>query len=281
MTRAGRTPRWRTRCSTAARRQPERERALFVSPHVSIVIPVFDEEAILHLVVVDLRERFAALGRPYEILLAENGSRDGTIAVAEKLEAKYSEVRHLSIGEPNYGVALRAGIESARGKIVICEEIDLCDVEFHSRAIAMLDEGSADMVIGSKLAAGAEDVRPRTRHLASLAYSALLRATLGFRGTDTHGLKAFDREALLPVVRACIVDKDVFRRAESNPVPIAWAKRIVELPVRVMEKRVPSINLVRRVPGWRPRLVKLWRAEPLLLGSTRSPRARAMGTWRR
>ncbi len=230
-----------------------------MSPHVSIVIPVFDEEAILHSAVVDLRERFAALGRPYEILLAENGSRDGTIAVAEKLEAKYSEVRHLSIGEPNYGAALRAGIESARGKIVICEEIDLCDVEFHSRAIAMLDEGSADMVIGSKLAAGAEDVRPRTRHLASLAYSALLRATLGFRGTDTHGLKAFDREALLPVVRACIVDKDVFA-SELVIRADRVGKRIVELPVRVMEKRVPSINLVRRVPGVATRLVKLWRA---------------------
>lgn len=229
------------------------------SPHVSIVIPVFDEEAILHSAVVDLRERFAPLGHTYEILLAENGSRDATVAVAEKLEAKYPEVRHLSIGEPNYGAALRAGIEAARGDLVIAEEIDLCDVDFHERAIALLDRDQADMVIGSKLLPGAEDVRPMTRHLASLAYSALLRATLGFRGTDTHGLKAFKRASLLPVVRSCIVDKDVFA-SELVIRADRVGKRIVELPVRVKEKRVPSINLVRRVPGVATRLVKLWRA---------------------
>ena len=38
----------------------------------------------------------------------------------------------------------------------------------------------------------------------------MLRIILGFRGTDTHGLKAFRRVALLDTVRACLVDKDVF-----------------------------------------------------------------------
>lgn len=226
-------------------------------PEISVVIPVYDEEAILHAAVVELRENLRDLGCSYEIVLAENGSRDRTRTVLEKLSARYPEVRSFSIGEPNYGAALRAGIERARGSIVICEEIDLCDVDFHARAIAALRAGEVDMVVGSKLLPGAEDVRPALRHAASLVYSRLLRVTLGFRGTDTHGLKAFCRAAVLPTVRACLVDKDVFA---SELVIRAYRAglRVREIPVRVMEKRTPSINLVRRVPGVVSRLAKLW-----------------------
>jgi glycosyltransferase involved in cell wall biosynthesis len=158
------------------------------------VIPVYNEEAILHAAVVDLRERLAPLGWSYEIVLAENGSRDRTLEIAAELGIKYPEVRSFSFGEPNYGGALRQGIERARGEIVLCDEIDLCDADFHRRAVALLDGGDIDMVIGSKLIEGAEDDRPWARHAASQLYNGLLRVTLGFKGTDTHGLKAFRRD---------------------------------------------------------------------------------------
>ncbi|HMJ12428.1 MAG TPA: glycosyltransferase [Polyangiaceae bacterium] len=231
---------------------PESDRA----PHLSIVIPVYNEEAILHAAVVDLRERLAPLGWNYEILLAENGSRDRTISIAEELKSKYPEVSVLSAGEPNYGKALRMGILAARGELVICEEIDLCDVDFHQRAVAQLEGRRADMVIGSKLIGGAEDDRPLVRHAASIVYNGLLRATLGFRGTDTHGLKAFRRLRLLPVVNACLVDKDVFA---SELVIRAYRANleVVEIPVRVVEKRPPSINLFKRVPNVMKNVAKL------------------------
>ncbi|AUX38062.1 MULTISPECIES: glycosyltransferase [Sorangium] len=226
------------------------------APEISIVIPVYNEEAILHAAVVDLRERLLPFGWRWELVLAENGSRDGTLAIAGELERKYAEVRHFSIGEPNYGAALRAGIERARGRFVLCDEIDLCDVDFQRRAIAMLRAGGVDMVIGSKLIQGARDDRPWARHAASQMYNGLLRATLGFRGTDTHGLKAFLREPLLGIVRECVVDKDVFA---SELVIRAYRAglRIEEIPVRVLEKRRPSINLTRRVPNVLRNLAKL------------------------
>ncbi|AUX27318.1 glycosyl transferase family 2 [Sorangium cellulosum] len=226
------------------------------APEVSIVIPIYNEEAILHAAVVDLRERLSPLGWRWELVLAENGSRDGTLRIAGEIERKYPEVRRFSIGEPNYGAALRAGIERARGRFVLCDEIDLCDADFHARAVDMLREGGVDMVIGSKLLPGARDDRPWARHAASQIYNGLLRAALGFRGTDTHGLKAFVREPLLGIVRDCVVDKDVFA---SELVIRAYRAglRIEEIPVRVLEKRRPSINLTRRVPNVLRSLVKL------------------------
>jgi glycosyltransferase involved in cell wall biosynthesis len=222
-------------------------------PHISIVIPVYNEQAILHAAVVDLRERLKPFGWNYEIILAENGSKDRTVEIGHELSEKYSDprdgqVKLISLGEPNYGKALKQGILLARGDIVICDEIDLCDAEFHRRAVDILETGEADLVIGSKLAAGAEDARPVIRHVASIAYSTMLKIVLGFRGTDTHGLKAFRRLALLDTVRACLVDKDVFAsefviRADRGGV------RTREIPVHVMEKRPPSINLFKRVPN--------------------------------
>jgi glycosyltransferase involved in cell wall biosynthesis len=229
-------------------------------PRISIVIPIYNEEAILHAAIVDIRERLKSVPWTYEIILAENGSKDRTIAIGKELAAKYAAsegpVKIISMGEPNYGKALKQGILLARGEMVICDEIDLCDVDFHRRAIDILDSGEADLVIGSKLAAGAEDDRPAIRHAASIAYSSMLKILLGFRGTDTHGLKAFRRDALLDIVRACLVDKDVFAselviRADRGGV------RTREIPVRVIEKRPPSINLFKRVPNVLKSVMKL------------------------
>ena len=59
-------------------------------PHISIVIPIYNEQAILHAAVVDLRERLKPLGWSYEIILAENGSKDRTIEIGHELAAKYA-----------------------------------------------------------------------------------------------------------------------------------------------------------------------------------------------
>jgi glycosyltransferase involved in cell wall biosynthesis len=226
------------------------------TPRISIVIPVYNEEGILHSAVVDLLERLAHLKWSYEIVLAENGSRDRTIEIAKQLNEKYPEVRYLSMGEPNYGGALREGIRMARGEIVLCDEIDLCDTDFHQRAVALLSADEFDMVIGSKLIAGAEDERPWARHVASQFYTGLLRTMLGFKGTDTHGLKAFQKKRLIEHVDACVVEKDVFA---SEFVIRAYRAnlRIQEIPVRVMEKRPPSINLFKRVPNVLKSVAKL------------------------
>jgi glycosyltransferase involved in cell wall biosynthesis len=223
-------------------------------PALSIVIPIYNEEGILHAAVVDLIERLSSesaqqpLFARYEILLSENGSRDGTVAVGQQLAERYPQVRIDSLGRPDYGAALKAGILRARGRYVLCDEIDLCDVDFYARALPLLESGEAELVVGSKAMAGADDRRPLLRRTATKTINGMLRVLVGFTGTDTHGLKAFRRDALLPTVQHCMVEKDLFAsefviRAERE------GRRLREIPVRIAEKRPPSINLVRRVPN--------------------------------
>ena len=225
-------------------------------PRVSIVIPVYNEEGILHEAVEALCAELADLGWSWEILLAENGSSDHTVELGEHLSEELPGVTIFSVPEPNYGRALREGILRARGEFVICDEIDLCDVDFYRRAMALLEHGHAQMVVGSKAMKGANDGRPLVRRAATRVINGMLRVAVDFRGTDTHGLKAFHRETLVPIVHRCVIDKDLF--ASEFVVRAGRAGiHVVEIPVRVQEKRRPAINLARRVPNVLKNLVRL------------------------
>jgi len=232
-------------------------------PDVSIVIPVYNEEGILREAVTELLEGFdfvrRELGTPelsFEIIIAENGSRDRTAELAQHLSDDYPEVRAFSLGEPNYGKALRRGILEAHGTFVICEEIDLCDLDFHRRALEHLRHGDCDMVIGSKAMKGASDERPLLRRAATRIINGMLRVALDFRGTDTHGLKAFVRATLVPIVEACVIDRDLF--ASELVIRAGRADlHVLEIPIKLHEKRPPAINLVKRVPHVLRGLAKL------------------------
>lgn len=217
------------------------------TPLLSIVIPVYNEEVILREAIMELRSELGAFDWTYEILICENGSTDQTRNLAKHLADELPEIHTLSTGEPNYGKAMRAGILEARGTYVICDEIDLCDTDFYRRAMSLLIHDDADMVVGSKAMKGAHDQRPLFRRMATRVINGMFRVALDFRGTDTHGLKAFKRQALLPIVHECIIDRDLFAselviRAGRAGIPV------VEIPIVIAEKRPPAINLVRRVP---------------------------------
>jgi glycosyltransferase involved in cell wall biosynthesis len=218
------------------------------APHVTIVIPVYNEEGILQGSVLELEQKLKPFGWSYEILLCENGSRDRTVEIGKQMEADHGgRVRMLSIGAPNYGLAMKTGILEARGRFVICDEIDLCDTEFYARALALLERSDTELVVGSKAMVGSNDQRPAFRRLATRVYNGMLRTVCQYSGTDTHGLKAFRRDALTETVRRCILDRDVFA-SEFVIRAHREGKKVLEIPFTVREKRPPSINLVKRVP---------------------------------
>ena len=222
---------------------------------ISIVIPVYNEARIVRDAAAELCRRLDDLRWEYELILAENGSHDGTLQLLEKLPATLPRVRWLHEQKPNYGRALKRGIMEARGEVVICDEIDLCDVDFYLRALPLLEQG-ADMVVGSKAMRGANDSRPWIRRAATRVINLLLRIATGFQGTDTHGLKAFKRERLTDVARACVVDRDLFA-SEFVIRAQRMGREVREIPIALHEKRPPSTALLRRVPRVLKGLIRL------------------------
>jgi glycosyltransferase involved in cell wall biosynthesis len=217
------------------------------APHLSIVIPVYNEEGILRGSVLELEDKMRRFDWSYELLLCENGSRDRTVEIGRELEAEHPRVRMLSVGAPNYGLAMKQGILEARGTYVICDEIDLIDTEFYARAMALLERSDTELIVGSKAMVGSNDERPLFRRAATRVYNGLLRAVCHYPGTDTHGLKAFRREALLETARRCVLDRDVFA-SEFVIRAHRERKKVMEIPFAVREKRPPSIRLLKRVP---------------------------------
>lgn len=119
-------------------------------PHLSIVIPVFNEAgnvADLH------RELTASLeptGRLYEILLVDDGSTDGTLERLLEVEGRDRRVRVLRLRR-NFGqtAAFSAGFDHARGEIVVTSDGDLQnDPADIPRLVARLQEGGFDLVCG-------------------------------------------------------------------------------------------------------------------------------------
>jgi glycosyltransferase involved in cell wall biosynthesis len=217
-------------------------------PSVTVVVPVYNEAKILPQAAAELAAELDASGWDYEVIFAENGSRDETPAILEDLAKTFPRIRDLHEGEPNYGRALKHGILEAKGTYVICDEIDLLDADFHRNALAVLQSGQADMVVGSKAAKGAHDERPFVRRMGTLVVNGMLRLALDYRGTDTHGLKAFRREALIPVAQACLVERDMFA-SEFVVRAYRMGVKVVEIPVAIKEKRRPSVHLFKRVPN--------------------------------
>lgn len=223
-----------------------------VAPDFSIVIPVYNEEGILSASVADLVSKLADSKKlendTYELILSANGCVDRTVDIARRLQEKYPGILVLQSDEPNYGAALKAGIYKARGEHVICDEIDLCDVDFYERALYRLREEGYDMVVGSKRLERSFDKRPPFRRFASTVVNWLLWLSTGFEGTDTHGLKAFNRKRLLEIVDRCVVDKDMFA-SEFVIRTHRMGFRATEIPLEVIEKRPPSVRLTKRVPA--------------------------------
>ena len=217
------------------------------APELSIVIPIHNEESILREAIDQLRAELAEESWSYELILAENGSVDKTASIAAEIASQVDNVCTFSIASPNYGRALREGIDKSTGTFVVCDEIDLCNIDFYREAVGLLQTKQAQMVIGSKAMVGATDSRPWMRRLATRVMSGLLRVTLDFRGTDTHGLKAFDRRLLQPVVQACVVEQDLF--ASELVIRASRADiHVREIPVHSAEKRRTAIHVIKRVP---------------------------------
>ena len=226
-------------------------------PALTVVLPAHNEAEMLEDAVREVATGLRERPRSFEIVVVENGSGDDTAAIANRLAGEFPEVRALSLPEPDYGRALRAGLLAAVGDVVVNFDVDFCDLGFLDRAVPLVESpGGPAVVVGSKRAEGADDTRGWQRRLVTNVFSTLLRVGFGLSVSDTHGVKAFRREALAPVARHCRFGQDLFDtelilRAERSGL------RSAEIPVEVIEKRPARSSIRARIPRTLKGLVAL------------------------
>jgi glycosyltransferase involved in cell wall biosynthesis len=214
-------------------------------PTISVVIPVHNEAAYVTGALEELFEEIADVPAPITVLIAENGSTDGTAGVVTDLIARYPGLSLLELPVPDYGAAMRSGFLATDGEWVVNFDIDYFSADFLR---SVLEIGTdADIVLASKRAEGSDDRRGPTRRLATFTFNQILRFVLSSGVSDTHGMKAIRREVIDEVAAAVISTQDLFDtelvvRAERADF------RIVEVPALVEEKREAKTSLAQRVP---------------------------------
>lgn len=220
-------------------------------------MPAHNEEGYLEPAV---KSVVAGLGaRPYdfEVIIAQNGSTDATSAEAARLAEWYDAVRFFDLPAADYGRALREGFLRARGDLVVNFDVDLADLDFLDRALAVMSDPGVAVVVGSKRSPGAEDRRGPARRLVTAGFSLVLRHGFGLNISDTHGLKALRRAPLGPLVARCRSGQDIFDteliiRAERAGLAVE------EIPVTVSDTRPPRTPITRRIPRTLAGLARLW-----------------------
>ena len=122
-------------------------------PFISIILPCFNEEAILELNVDTIRTFIESRSSKYvwEILIINDGSHDTTGIIADELAKQDEHVR--VIHHPsnlNLGNALQTGFRNAKGEIIVVLDVDLSySVDYIEKMVDKLIEATTDIVIAS------------------------------------------------------------------------------------------------------------------------------------
>ena len=212
---------------------------------ISVVIPVHNEADYLPGALDELFAEVATVPTAVTVLVAENGSTDGTADAVRSQMERYPSLDLLELPEADYGAAMRDGFLRSPGDWIVNFDIDYFSSDFLTSVLE--HAGSADIVLASKRAVGAEDRRGWFRRFATWSFNQILRFGLSSGVSDTHGMKAIRREVVVEIAPRVQSTQDLFDtelvvRAERA------GYRIVEVPALVEEKRATNARLMTRVP---------------------------------
>ncbi len=162
---------------------------------VTVVMPCLNEAETLAACIDAARAGLDALDHDGEILIADNGSTDGSQEIARAHGA-----RVIDVPVRGYGAALQAGVRAARGGYVVMGDADM-SYDF-TRLRSFVDEldAGADLVMGNRVRGGIAPgaMPPLHRYLGNPVLSFLGRTFFGSRVGDFHcGLRAFRRDRIL------------------------------------------------------------------------------------
>jgi glycosyltransferase involved in cell wall biosynthesis len=193
------------------------------APSVSVVYPMFNEEAYIERAVAAARDVLARAGIEFEIIVVDDASTDATAAIADRLAAEDSRVRvvHNPVNL-KLGGALRAGYAAAGKDLVFYTDADLpIDLEEVPRAVRLLEYQQADVVAAYRHDRTSEGW---LRTVYTFTYNQLIRVLFGLRVRDVNfAFKLFRRSVLarFPLKSSgSFIDAEFLLRARRHGCPI-------------------------------------------------------------
>jgi glycosyltransferase involved in cell wall biosynthesis len=194
----------------------------------------------------------------YEMILVENGSTDETLQICKKLEVDTKGlIRVVSLRKASYGLALKRGIYEAKGEYLFILEADYIILNFVREGLRLLSEGQYEVIVASKRHPESIDKRGYKRRVLTWGFNNLLRLIFGFKGTDTHGLKAFKKQSAKHLIDLSETEGEALQ-TELILLSQIYKIPIMEIPIRIEEIRAPTISILRRVPKVIRAILDIW-----------------------
>jgi len=203
-------------------------------PDLSIIIPSYNEESRLPATLERIAEYLSSYGHEAEVLVVDDGSKDGTAAVAEYFRIKIPTLRVVSNGvNRGKGYSVRHGMQEAHGRIALFTDADLsAPIEEADKLLGALETN--DVAIGSRaMDRSLISVHESPfREFAGIIFNKIVRSILWLPFVDTQcGFKAFRRERC-----GIIFEQQTIERFGFDPELLFLARRhglrAVEIPVR-------------------------------------------------
>lgn len=225
---------------------------------VSIVLPAYNEAKRIESTVEMTAEALREISPSFEIIIAEDGSIDGTDRICESLSIKYNFVIHLhSKKRQGRGRALNRAFHSSNGNILGYIDVDLATDMKHLLELIQSIRDGYDFATGSRMLPESNVKRPFKRGFASKGFNFLTRLMLGSKLYDHQcGFKSFRREALFALMDNIkdthwFWDTELFVRAQRA------GYRVKEFPVEWKQGGTTKVNLMKDVFGMGSQIFRL------------------------
>ncbi len=227
---------------------------------VSVVLPAYNEADRLEPAVDKISQALRDYGDSFEIIIAEDGSTDGTDKKAGALAEKLPFVRHIH-GEKRLGrgIALKNAFKKSRGGVLVYMDVDLAtDIGHLKQLISSIKDEGYDLATGSRMLRESKVHRTRTRGTASKTYNFMVRLILRSKVTDHQcGFKAFRREPLMQLLDEAEAthwfwDTEILVRAARKGC------RIKEVPVEWKSGSDTKVRLFRDSWTMFRQIISLW-----------------------
>jgi glycosyltransferase involved in cell wall biosynthesis len=215
---------------------------------VDIIIPVYNEERDLPQSIKKLTEFLEAnLVNPWQVIIADNASTDGTRAISEGLCQLYRHVSYRYLPEKGRGRALRTTWLESNADLLSYMDVDLStDLAYFPPLIEALESGH-HVAIGSRLSRGSRVARPFKREFISRTYNLIIKILFFTTFPDAQcGFKALTRQAaqaIVPQVR----NNNWFFDTELLIIAARNGYRIKSVPVRWQDDPNSSVNLISTI----------------------------------
>lgn len=200
-----------------------------IKPYISIVIPVYNEQDVLENLYQRLTTVLDKLGKPYEILLTNDGSKDKSGEILKELHARRPQQIRVIEFNGNFGqhMAVMAGFERVRGEIVVTLDADLQNPPEEIPKLIQLIEEGFDYVGGC---------RKRRKDSLFRRYASRLNNLIRYRITS---IRMTDQGCMLRAYRRNIIDLMVQSQERSVFIPAlaySFSSRPTEVEVGHSER---------------------------------------------